>query len=237
MRLFLLTGVVPIDNFKTIYDEYLKDRIMRRLLVIVAALCIGLAGHSIADAAVGSAFGNLTTAKTLGQGIGNFGAGVGIADATSAFGSFTYGLSRFTDGRLRLGLWDAGAGSSTRIAFGADFKWQFWTAGAGRREPFDMSFGGGFEFVDAGPISVFQFGGNVVGSYPFKMSNGSTLSPYGRFNVRVESLSGSQTSNTDLCFGLNGGVSWAATRNVTIFGEFQFDGNDGVFFGLDFNVM
>jgi hypothetical protein len=210
---------------------------MKKLLLIIAGVVIVGAGQSYAISAVGSAFGNLTTARTLGQGVGNFGAGVGVADATSVFATYTYGLSKFTDGRLKLGLWDDGDRTSTRITFGADFKWQFWNAGPGRREPFDMSFGGAFEYVDFGPVSVFQFGGNVIGSYPFKLSNGSTLSPYARFNARIESASGSSVSSTNLDFGLNGGVSWSATRNVTLYGEFQFDGNDGVFLGLDFNVM
>lgn len=208
---------------------------MRTKFAIAVALALGLAVQASADfAAVGSAFGCLTTATSLGQGRGNFGGGVGIADATSVFGTFTYGLSKYTDGRLRLGFRD---NIEAEITFGADFKWQFWTVGQGRREPMDMALGGFFEFVDAGGGSVFQFGGQVFASYPYHLNRGGTLSPYGRFNIRMESLSGGGASNTELKFGLNGGVAWKATSTVSLFGEFQFDGNDGLFLGIDFNVM
>lgn len=208
---------------------------MKTILIAAVGFVIILGSNIYAVNAVGSAFGTLTTATTLGQGVGNFGGGVGIADATTAFATFSYGLSKYTDGRLKLGLRDEA--SNTRLTFGADFKWQFWTAGQGRREPFDMAFGGAFEYVDLGGFSVFQIGGNVVGSYPFKLGNGSTLSPYGRFNIRVEAASGNNISSTNLDFGLNGGVAWNATRTVTFYGEFQLDGNNGVFLGIDLNVM
>jgi len=209
---------------------------MKTRFAIAVALALGLAGQASADfPAVGSAFGCLTTATSLGQGRGTFGGGVGIADATSAFGTFTYGLSKFTDGRLRFGFIDY---DEARIAFGADFKWQFWTVGQGRREPMDMALGGFFEFEDIGGGSIFQFGGQLFASYPFQLSRGGTLSPYGRFNIRMETLSGTYGgSNTELKFGLNGGVAWKATSSVSLFGEFQFDGNDGLFLGIDFGVM
>jgi hypothetical protein len=210
---------------------------MKRALIVVFGLLVLLGTQSSAAPVMGSAFGTLTTARTLGQGVGNLGAGVGIADKTTAFGVFTYGLSRYTDGQLKLGLWDEGSKSNTKMTFGADFKWQFWTAGPGRREPFDLSFGGAFEYVDKGSYSVFQFGGNVIGSYPFALGNGSTLSPYGRFGIRIESASGSRDSGSNLKLGLNAGACWKATSTVSLYGEFQFDGNDGVFLGLDINVM
>lgn len=207
---------------------------MRTKIVIAALLLLGLAGQASADFAVGSAFGCLTTATSLGQGHGNFGGGVGIADATSVFGTFSYGLSTYTDGRLRLGFRD---NNDANITFGADFKWQFWSVGQGRREPLDMAIGGFFEFVDAGGGSVFQFGGQLFASYPFQLSRGGTLSPYGRFNIRMESFSGGGASDTELEFGLNGGVAWKATPSVSFYTEFQLDGNDGIFFGIDFGVM
>lgn len=211
---------------------------MCKRIAIVALLVLGFALSASADWAAGSSFGCLTTATSLGQGRGTFGGGVGIADGTCAFGTFKYGLSKFTDGRLKLGIRDEGGAADAEITFGADFKWQFWNVGQGRREPLDMALGGFFEFVDAGGVSVFQFGGQLFGSYPFRLSGGGTLSPYGRFNIRMESLSGDRGgSDTNLEFGLNGGVAWKATPTVEFYTEFQVDGNDGVFIGIDFSVM
>jgi len=203
---------------------------------IVLAAVIGLAGLVSADGGMGSTFGCLTTASSLGQGRGNFGGGVGLADATSAFGTFSYGLSRYTDGRLHLGIYDADFG--TKVSFGADFKWQFMSAGQGQGQPLDMGLGGLLEYIDAGGGSVLEVGAQIIGSHPYAISGGSTLTPYGRLNIRVESASASgHGSHSDLRFGLNGGVAWEATKTITLFGEVQFDGNDGLFLGVDFNVM
>jgi hypothetical protein len=212
---------------------------MKRTL-LTAVLLVGLTvctAHS-RDAA-GSAFGTLATAQSLGQGVGSLGFGVGIADATSFVGQFSYGLSQYTDGRLKLGLIDPDHGD-TKITFGADFKWQFWNVSPNTTHPFDFGVGAFFEFVDYDFGSVFQVGGQLIASYPIRMRNGTTLSPYGRFNARLESFSsdtigGDDDSNLEV--GLNGGVKWDVTRDIGLFGEFQLDGNDGVFFGIDFIVM
>jgi hypothetical protein len=37
--------------------------------------------------------------------------------------------------------------------------------------------------------------------------------------------------------GLNGGVQWQMTSTVALYTEFQIDGNDGIFLGIDFGVM
>jgi hypothetical protein len=203
-------------------------------LIIAAFLALLFVGQAATASGVGSAFGCLTTAQALGQGRGNFGGGVGIADATSVFGTFTYGLSKYTDGRIRLGFRDD---VDAELTFGADFKWQFWNIGEGRREPLDMALGGFFEYVDVGNFSVFQFGGQLFASYPFRLNRGGTLSPYGRFNTRMESYSGGGASDTELEFGLNAGVAWQATPAVAFYSEFQLDGNDGLFVGIDFNIM
>jgi len=79
---------------------------MKRLLLVSTALMVlALSGTCLADAA-GSHFGSFSTARTLGMGHGAFGLGVGLADRTSFVGSFNYGLSRFTEGRIKLGLVD-----------------------------------------------------------------------------------------------------------------------------------
>ena len=191
---------------------------------------------------VGSVFGNLMTAQALGQGKGDFTAGVGIADATSFFGQFNYGLSQYMNGRLKVGLADPGEGADTKLVLGADLMWQIWdyTGAPENKHPFDMALGGMFEWADYEFISVIELGGFALGSYPIVMQNGSVLTPYGRFGIRWENVDfdfpGAE-SNSDLEFGINGGLEWEITDATSLFGEFQFDGNDGVFFGVNFNGM
>jgi len=213
----------------------------KKLVCVVFVLLLGCSQVS-ARGSFGSSFGSLATARSMGQGSGTFGFGVGAADATSAFGSFSYGLSKYTDGRLKLGLYDPDGGD-TEITFGADFKWQLWSFGQQSNHPFDLALGGLFEFIDiAKNSSVFQVGVQSIGSYPVALKNGRTLTPYGRLNLRLESISidgpaGNGDSESNLRFGLNGGVAFELSSTIVVFGEFQIDGNDGLFFGLDLNVM
>jgi hypothetical protein len=205
---------------------------MKKIIVVVSALVVITAANVDAMDANGSAFGNFSTAKTIGHGQGAFGLGVGIADATSFVGWFNYGLSLYTDGRLKLGLIDYD-GDNTEITLGGDFKYQFWSVGGATGNSLDMALGGFFEYVDYGHSSVFQLGGQLLGSYPIILRNNTTLSPYGRFNVRLENYK----SGSELEFGLNGGAAWEITPTVTAYGEFQIDGNDGIFLGVDFKVL
>jgi hypothetical protein len=217
---------------------------MKKIAAITLALITFPVAHSLATSAHGSAFGAFTTAKSIGQGNGAFGIGVGIADATTVAGWFDYGLSDYIDGRLKLGFIDADGGD-TEITLGADFRYQFWSVLGTVPNPLDMALGGFFEYVDYGRLSVFQIGGQILGSYPFTLRNGTVISPYGRFNVRLERYSfdsnypgtNSSSSDSEIEFGLNGGAAWQITPTINVYGEFQIDGNDGVFLGIDFLVL
>ncbi len=223
---------------------------MRRVLLALTLLVVVGAGSVHAVDAFGSVFGTLMTGKAIGDNRGDMMIGVGVADRTSVFGRFTYGLSDFSEGSIKLGLADD-EGFDTKLAFGVDYNYQLLDVDAGLSDPFDLKLGGFGEYVDLGSLSVWQIGGKATGSYPFALSNGTTLSPYGSFNVRMEGYSmddyvietgsGLHTvegdSETELKFGLSFGTSWRFNKNVAIFGEFQFDGNEGLFFGLSYGML
>lgn len=209
-------------------------------LILVATILLLTTGMAQAGGG-GSVFGTMTTAKARGMGVGNFITGVGLADATSAIGIFTYGLSSSADGSIKLALVDPGGTSDLKLAIGADFKLQVWDVSPASKQPIDLALGGIFEYVDYGGLSIMQVGGQVIGSYPMAVSNGRTLSPYGRFNLRIERINKDNfpgnTTNSNLEFGFTGGVAYEVSSTTSIFGEFQIDGNDGLFLGIDFNIM
>ena len=217
---------------------------MKRTGFIAVALVLLCGVSSYGIDAAGSAFGNLTTAKAIGQAKGDFGGGVGIADATSFFGSFTYGLSEYMDGRIRVGMYDPGDNVDAELAFALDMKYQLWDAAAPTTQSaIDLSIGGFLEYL-GGDVSILELGGFGLVSYEFAMSNGQAISPYGRLNLRMERISWDlpegfegDDSETNLEFGIHGGLAWQITPTIQLFGEFQLDGNDGVLFGVDFNVM
>lgn len=215
---------------------------MKRFVITGAMFLALLITNSKAGSAAGSLFGSLCTAQPVGMGAGYLSVGIGIADMTSITAGISYGLSDHTDGRLRIALVDED-NLDTEIALGADIKYEFISVDGVANGPFDMALGAFVEYVSFDPYSVFLLGGQFIGSYPIRMENGRTLTPYGRFNVRIESTSHEATppradrSGSDLEFGLNGGVKWEATDAINLFGEFQIDGNDGIFIGVDFRFL
>jgi len=224
------------------------------LLVVLVAAPLASADN------FGSSFGYMATAKATGQGQTTIAGTVGFADNTAFIAGVTYGLTDKADGRIRVGLADYD-GFDTALAVGGDMRWQLWnedhmgTPATGmKQKPFDMSLGGFFEWtsldaqvqgVSLVSMSVFQIGAAMSGSHTIQFSNGGTLAPYGRVNLRYENMSaevGSGTvfavdvSDSHLALGLNGGVAWGPSRNILLFGELQIDGNDGIFFGIDYSL-
>jgi len=49
--------------------------------------------------------------------------------------------------------------------------------------------------------------------------------------------SGRDGSDSNLEIGITAGVQWIWTPNVSLFGEVQIDGNDGLFLGVDFGIL
>lgn len=208
---------------------------MKKILCAVFVLLI-LATPTMARGPFGSAFGNLATAQAAGMGQARFAGGVGVADATSFFGAFTYGMSQYLDGRFKLGL--ISDNNETELTLGADLKYQLWSMGDYARHPFDLAVGGLFEFVSFGGTSMLQVGMFGLGSYPMRMRNGRTLSPYGRVDLRLERWNSDHWgSDSELKFGLHGGVRFEASPYMDLYAEFQIDGNDGIFLGLDYRIM
>lgn len=208
----------------------MKVNAMKKILGTISLVLI-LVSPSIAFDAHGSAFGNLATAPASGAGQARLVGAVGAADATSFVGSFAYGMSRYIDGRLKLGL--VSDNNNTELVFGADLKYQIWSMDDIASHPFDLAVGGLFEFVSFDGSSTTQVGGFGLGSYPIRMRNERLVSPYSRFDLRLESWG----SRSELKFGFHGGVRFEASEFISLYGEFQLDGNDGVFLGLDYRIM
>ena len=238
---------------------------MKKIILTAAMLALAFSAQPVL-AAGGSVFGTQSTAVALGQGNANGGITLGLADITSFVGTFDDGMSKFTTFRMKLGFADAG-NSDLAITLGAEVRWQVWSIAptysgkgkkAGKRhsstkatqKPFDLSIGVMTEYLSidkktnlltSSSLSVFQFGGFLLGSHSFVTNGGKMITPYGRFSVRYEDtnfddLSG-KNSNSNIEIGLSTGVSYQFTNTMNIYGEIQMDGNDGLFIGVDFKVM
>ncbi len=238
---------------------------MKKIILTVAMLALVFSVQPVL-AGAGSVFGTQSTAVALGQGNANGGITLGLADITSFVGTFDYGMSKFTTFRMKLGFADAN-NSDLAISLGGEVRWQVWSIApsvsskgkkAGKRnlskkanqKPFDLSIGVMTEYLSidkkvnlltSSSLSVFQFGGFLLGSHSFVTNGGKMITPYGRFNVRLEDTNfediNGKVSNSDIEIGFNTGVSYQFTNTMNIYGEFQMDGNDGLFIGIDFKVM
>jgi len=206
------------------------------LLSVVGLLLVVPSSQVIS--AVGSAFGTMRTAQALGQGKANLGLGIGLGfddpgdDISTYVGSFAFGLSEYSDGRIKLGLWDRGHWVGTKIALGADYMWQFWSKPKAPTYPAYLGVGGFLEYVDFGSTSVLQLGGQLAFSTLLWDYDGGLLGTYGKFNTRLEMYN----SESNLETGFTAGVHTEISSTVNMYMEAQFDGNDGIFMGIDINI-
>lgn len=184
-------------------------------------------------------FGNLQSARTVGEGVYTFGAGFMTGDnLTTVSGDFAYGFGKFTEGRARLGISDLdGPNTDPTIALGAEFKYQFWNYEGGTEfdDPFDLSFSGAFEFADYEFVRVTSIGANVLGSRPFLSRQGRRYGPYGRFNVRLQTFDpDGDPSDTDINFTLTPGFMVELTDQMTAMAEINLEDDISLAFGVSF---
>lgn len=207
---------------------------MKNVLLITTVILIFTFAQGSADS-FGSGFGLFATANTNGDGVSKILGGVGLADANSVFGIYSYGLSSHTDGRLKFGVIDDNA-DNTEIMIGADIIYNIISTEELNNGPFDMGVGGFFEYYEFNAFTIWQFGGQFIGSYPLILSNQSRFVPYGKVDVRVESVSSDLVDDSNIEVGFNAGAEWEATKDINLFGEFQFSGNDGLYLGIQFKM-
>ncbi len=212
-----------------------------RKIFLVAASILLLAMFPVQEGfaeSVGLASGNMTTANAVGFGVGYFGGILGLGDnITSFIGTLNYGFSQYTEGRVKLGIVD-GDGTDATLFLGADMKYQLLDHyDAVHPAPLDLALGGFFEWANYDPITVLQLGGNVIGSIPYRFTGGQRLIPYGRVDIRLERLSASGNSDTNLELGLNLGAKYEMSSEMSFYGELQIDGNTGLFLGTEIRAF
>jgi hypothetical protein len=212
------------------------------LIGAILAFVFSSSGVMAWDDSFGRMTGGLATADACGSGIGLLGGFIGLGDdATSLFGVYTYGFSKYTEGRIKFGFSDPEDtphyDSDPRLMIGGDLKYEimdYYNHSA--KNPFDLALGGSMEFVDTEGGSAFLLGGNLIGSIPYRFNSGNRLVPYMIINFRMERISNGD-ADTDFEAGANLGVKFEFSDDLGLFGEFQIDGNDAFFTGLEVRVF
>lgn len=216
---------------------------MIKKIIALAALLIAASSFSpaMAGSSAGMFTGCLTTADASGPGVGYFGGFVGFGDhVATVYGTFTYGMAEYTDIRFKLGFSDPDAPQSDpRIMLGFDFKYELMDyEDTLHKNPFDLAAGAFIEYADFEFSPLLQLGGDLIGSIPYRFKSGQKIIPYARLNVRMERVDpDGHDANTDFEAGLNFGAKFELTQDFNLYGEFQIDGNTGIYLGMDIRAF
>jgi hypothetical protein len=216
--------------------------------VFCAALALLVVSSQALDAQGSGLLGQLSTAETVPQGAVDLGAYVGFYDdANALFGQFRLGICQYCDWEVKSGVLDTEGEGDPYFMIGTAFKYHFYDR-QDNAAP-DMATSAIIEYYDYGEnVSFWILGAGLIGSYPFKLSNNSTLTPYGRLCLRAERVKVGSRYKGDLLpefddrvdwdfdIGLNLGAQYAPTHRFQIYGEFQMDDQFGFIAGVNFAV-
>lgn len=202
---------------------------MRNILVITILLIPFLISSASAQF-----LGQLTPAPTLNNGDDLLGAYMGVyEDAFSVFGQFRYGIAKYVDLGLKMGLVDVEYGEGKAgIAIGGDMKYWFMEQRTG--DPLDVSFGVGTEYLNISDFGFFSLGGNIIASYQIDYHDRKSVTPYGRLNMRWEKAKG---GHDDFDVGLALGADLKLSSNLSLIGELEIEDNVGFVAGINYHMF
>lgn len=216
---------------------------MRKTIILAATMFLCFVSEGRAQF-----LGQLGPAPTLNQGQASAGAYLGVyEDAFSVFGQFRYGIAKYFDLGLKMGMirWSPGYGESkTGLTVGGDIKYWFMEQGAG--DPLDVSVAAASEYLDVSDFSIFTLGGNVIASYRIEYAEGKSVTPYGRLNIRWERdhfpdspVIGKEGSWSDdeMDVALTMGAEMKLASDLNLLGELQIDDNVGFIVGLSYSIF
>lgn len=218
---------------------------MRKTFVVIIVTATALLLVSSASAQF---LGQLSPAPTVKQGEALLGAYLGVyEDAFSVFGQFRYGIARYFDVGLKMGMirWSPEYGeSSTGLTVGGEVKYWFMEQRAG--DPLDASFAVATEYLDVSDFSIFSLGGNLVVSYEIGYEEGRSVTPYGRLNTRWQRKRFSDSpvpaqegpwSDDDLKVAVALGAEVKLASDLNLVGELEIDDNVGFVAGVYYTIF
>lgn len=192
--------------------------------------------------------GQLSPAPTVNRGQAMVGAYLGVyEDAFSLFGQFRYGVAKYFDLGLKMGMinWSPGYGESqTGLTVGGDIKYWFMEQAAG--DPLDISFAVATEHLSVSDFSIFSLGGNIIASYRIVYGEEKSVTPYGRLNTRWERQRFPQSpvageegswSDDELDVALTLGAELKLASDLNLVGELQIDDNVGFVAGFNYSMF
>lgn len=202
-----------------------------KTLGLAVLVAITVAGAVLSPSSASAQFlGQVATARTVDQGANDLGGFLGLYEqAMAIFGQYRRGFSRTGDFGVFAGFIDP-EGGSARLTFGGDVKFQI--LDDQRSDPIDLALDSRVAFADYPGSFLFSFGESVVISHDFRISSGSSLTPYGAVNLRIDHFS----SENNLEIAAGGGAKWEVSDLLDAYGELVFDDDLGLVLGLNFKL-
>ena len=223
-------------------------RISKTVLLTVAVVAALLLAPGDAAATF---FGQVSTARILERNVQDVSGFVGLFDgATTFFGQVRRGIAQDLDGGVQFGFLDPDGGD-VGMALGADLK--FGLISGNVDKPLDLAIDARTAYFNLDRFSIFEVGASMVASYPFALSGGSELTPYGALNLRMERVSvdtgfrnaslalnrraaSNSISDTGLEIALMTGLKWEVSDLLDLLGELVIDDDLGFIFGVNFKI-
>lgn len=208
---------------------------MRTLLAGIPALALP---WIILTAAPASAqlLGAMSTAAVEEVGAQKVGGYVGITgDFVALTGQFRLGVASSLDMGVKAAYVDFNSPGGSSLALNADLKIQILDIYL--QDPIDLSLGPDVTYFRASDVTNWYFGGFILVSREYALSNGKPLSPYARLGLRLHRAESAGTSTDDFDIGFAGGVEYGLSGYTSVFGEIVIeDMGTGFYVGAQYQL-
>jgi hypothetical protein len=201
---------------------------------MVATLVVAFAGHT--DTAEAQILGGLTTASVEEVGASKVGGYLGITgDFTSIMGQYRYGVASSFDLGAKIAYVDFSDPAGSSFALSAEGKIQLLDVFL--KDPLDLALGPDVTFFKVHDVTNWYFGGFVVLSKEFPLSNGKPLTPYGRVGMRLHRAEYQGTSTSDFDSGIMVGIEYGMGGYTSLYGELMIeDTGTGIWGGVQYQL-
>jgi hypothetical protein len=208
--------------------------IRRVLPAAVTALVVALAGHT--GSAEAQILGGLTSASVEEVGASKVGGYLGITgDFTGIMGQFRYGVASSFDLGAKIAYVDISDPAGSSFALSADGKIQLLDVFL--QDPVDLALGPDVTFFKVHDVTNWYFGGFVILSKEFALSNGKPLTPYGRVGMRLHRSEFAGAATSDLDTGIMVGIEYGIGGYTALLGELMIeDTGTGIWAGVQYQL-
>jgi hypothetical protein len=208
--------------------------IRKVLPAVIAAVVIAVAGYS--EPVEAQILGGLTTASVEEVGASKVGGYLGITgDFTGIMGQFRYGVASSFDLGAKVAYVDFSDPAGSSLTLNAEGKIQLLDVYL--HDPVDLALGPDVTFFKVHDVTNWYFGGFVIISKEFMLSNGKPLVPYGRVGMRLHRAEFAGEAQSDLDTGIMVGIEYGIGGYTMLIGELMIeDTGTGIWGGVQYQL-